>query len=184
MADNKKAPMAGKDQELYVENIAAFERKKDHKPMIMATFRKRADIDPQAPYASAYITNKEFDGKPEHRQIISKGALNKLLEVNDRPQMSDEQIEDAAKGNHVIALGRDNMAFKGTVFSDDKVKGFSHLVNIKPEKIEKTDKPFDYKKEMEAHKMRQANKGKAKEAPKKSVTKATKKSAVKDGPEL
>lgn len=181
MANAKRPTIAGTNVGVYAESIYVNKAKKLNKdgsekaPQITLTARKRRDLDPSAPYAGGYISNKEVKGhdKKYHTQLITKDSLNKILKLNGKPEMSDADLIDAANKteggkHHPLITGKDNVAFNTNVFSDRGQK-WSHLISQKA--INAPEKPFDYSVEQDLNKQAREAKND------KSASKATEKAA-------
>lgn len=172
MSGEKKKTIAGTGVEVYLDG--AYGRQKPSGEVFVNVIpRKRRDVNPDAPYAGAYVRSKEYktsDGKSRTttNQAVSLEAFNQMREVNDLEPLTKEDVVHSMGTYNADGSQRDKatslverdapVVFKTNVFSENE-KGstgkWSHVINVK--EIHKTDVPgFSFEKEAELQKAKKA----------------------------
>lgn len=149
--------MSGTNMEMYVF---------DAKPMpvgksgvrhnsVLIEARQRRDVDPNAKYAGAFVSNKAMSGYRSHRvshwQPVSLYVWNQILDYNDMPKITKADFHQKQDmGTHLMDKS-DSIAFTGNIFVDKSAKQpdgrFTYLINPKSDKVTKSPYYFDVEHE-------------------------------------
>lgn len=148
--------MSGKGLELYLFDAKPMPLTKtgDRYDTVLASFRQRRDVDPDANYAGGFVTNKAVYGnKVSHWQPIPLTSFNHILDVNDKPIISKGEFYHKQNNNERLVSNNDSLAISGNVFIDTNHKQpngrLTYLVNSKVDKLKPSMYYFD--RDYEAH---------------------------------
>lgn len=115
--------MSGHLVPLYVES--AFANTSGKKNFVSVKVRKRADVDPKAKFAGAYVSNyvtndgkKDKNNQPYHTQPITLENFNKILKVNNRQPITETVLQNASKNKVPLIVSSDNIAFNSNIAID------------------------------------------------------------------
>lgn len=142
--------MSGTGLELYVFDAKPMPvtKKGERYDTVLAAFRQRRDVDPDANYAGGFVTNKAVYGnKVSHWQPIPLSSFNHILNVNDESEISKFEFYNKQDNNEKLMNKTDSLAINGNVFIDSNHKQpngrLTYLVNSKIEKLKPSLYYFD-----------------------------------------
>lgn len=142
--------MSGTGLELYVFDAKPMPvtKKGERYDTVLAAFRQRRDVDPDANYAGGFVTNKAVYGnKVSHWQPIPLSSFNHILNVNDESEISKFEFHNKQDNNEKLMNKTDSLAINGNVFIDSNHKQpngrLTYLVNSKIEKLKPSLYYFD-----------------------------------------
>lgn len=142
--------MSGMGLELYVFDAKPMPvtKKGERYDTVLAAFRQRRDVDPDANYAGGFVTNKAVYGnKVSHWQPIPLSSFNHILNVNDESEISKFEFHNKQDNNEKLMNKTDSLAINGNVFIDSNHKQpngrLTYLVNSKIEKLKPSLYYFD-----------------------------------------
>lgn len=148
--------MSGTNMEMYVFDAKPMPVHKNGKAYnaVLIKARQRRDVDPTARYAGSFVSSKAMSqNRVSHWQAISLTAWNQMLEDNDKPPVSNEELARKRANDEHLMNKKDSIAFRGNIFVDKNAKQpngrFSYLVNPRPQKIKKSPYYFDIEHERE-----------------------------------
>lgn len=142
--------MSGTGLELYLFDAKPMPvtKKGERYDTVLAAFRQRRDVDPDANYAGGFVTNKAVYGnKVSHWQPIPLSSFNHILNVNDESEISKFEFHNKQDNNEKLMHKTDSLAINGNVFIDSNHKQpngrLTYLVNSKIEKLKPSLYYFD-----------------------------------------
>lgn len=148
--------MSGKNMEMYVFDAKPMPVHKSGKVYnaVLIKARQRRDVDPQARYAGSFVSNKALmHNRVSHWQPVSLSVWNQMLEDNDKPPITNEELAQKRVNDEHLMNKKDSIAFQGNIFVDKNAKQpngrFSYLVNPRAQKIKQSPYYFDIKYEQE-----------------------------------
>lgn len=177
----KRKALAGTGVEIYLDNAFPRKRGKEGELGVNIVPRKRRDVDPDAPYAGAYIVNASYgpenNRKVTNNQFVKLDVYNKMRDVSGLDPLTQEDLQavmpqydeagEKIKAGKSLVNRQEPVVFKTNVFSNDKEKGldgqWSHLIN--QQVIEPSAKPdFSFEAEAALGKAKREERLAAKEA--------------------
>lgn len=164
--------MAGKDVELMVNSLRPIHYKNkagEQQLGVLVDASKRGDVDNQpSKFDGSHVVNTYTKyGKASHVQLVTPDAAKQIMAVNgyanDDQNTGAKFIDDSAfeyaadkkydYGKELAKRGK-TMTFTANVFSPEGAKYGDFKFNPNPEKIGKSDVPFDVETHAEAVKAR------------------------------
>lgn len=182
----KRTVMSGTGVELYVDKAFPFIKGEQVKVSIEP--RKRRDVDPNAPFAGAYVRNGTYKvGEPgneqervTHGQLVSVDVFNQIRALNNLEPLSVDDVRNAAPQydengqkvkNGALLAGKkqEPLVFRANVFTQEKERSrdgaFSYAIN--PKSIQATGHPdveFSFENEARLEAEKQAERKAQREA--------------------
>lgn len=160
--------MSGKNLELYMFDAKPMpiSKRGNRYDTVLASFRQRRDVDPDANYAGGFVTNKALkNNKVSHWQAISLHSFNHIMDVNDKPTVDVDTFRQKQDRREKLMSKHDSISLQGNIFIDEKNRQpngrLSYLVNVKPEKIHPSPYYFDRDYEAELDEKRRQEKERA-----------------------